>query len=89
MAPRWPSRQARAEEGTGDARARGGLGASLRSLRSKGPDVDVELKADLDATCPLASAYHDWLIVNRQHLRIPATSFKRSRQEKTNPYWSG
>ena len=42
----------------------------------------AELKADLERTCPLASAYHDWLVTNRTHLQIPKSSFKRSRRER-------
>ena len=42
----------------------------------------AELKADLEQVCPLASAYHDWLLVNRTHLQIPKSSFKRSRRER-------
>ena len=42
----------------------------------------AEMKADLEQTCPLASAYHDWLLTNAEHLRIPASSFKRSRRER-------
>ena len=42
----------------------------------------AEMKADLEQTCPLASAYHDWLLTNAEHLRIPANSFKRSRRER-------
>ena len=37
---------------------------------------------DLEQTCPLARVYHDWLMENSAHLRIPATSFKRSRRER-------
>ena len=42
----------------------------------------AEMKKDLEQTCPLASAYHDWLLTNAEHLRIPASSFKRSRRER-------
>mgnify|MGYP001248287572 FL=1 len=42
----------------------------------------AEMKKDLENTCPLASAYHDWLLTNAEHLRIPASSFKRSRRER-------
>lgn len=42
----------------------------------------AEMKADLEQVCPLASAYHDWLLVNRTHLQIPKSSFKRSRRER-------
>ena len=42
----------------------------------------AEMKADLEQTCPLASAYHDWLLTNAEHLRIPVSSFKRSRRER-------
>ena len=41
-----------------------------------------EMKQDLEQTCPLASAYHDWLMTNRRQLRIPATSFKRTRVQR-------
>ena len=42
----------------------------------------TEMKADLEDTCPLASAYHDWLLENRTHLRIPVSSFKRTHKER-------
>ena len=42
----------------------------------------AEMKADLEQTCPLASAYHDWLLTNAEHMRIPVTGFKRSRRER-------
>ena len=42
----------------------------------------AEMKADLEQTCPLASAYHDWLITNAAHLRIPQGSFKRTRAQR-------
>ena len=46
------------------------------------PVRHAETKVDLEQTCPLASAYHDWLLESREHLRIPAASFKRSRRER-------
>ena len=42
----------------------------------------IEMKVDLEQTCPLASAYHDWLLENRAHLRIPVGGFKRTRGER-------
>ena len=46
------------------------------------PARHTEMEKDLEQTCPLASAYHDWLLTNAGHLRIPASSFKRSRRER-------
>ena len=46
------------------------------------PARRTEMKKDLEETCPLASAYHDWLLTNAEHLRIPASSLKRSPRER-------
>ena len=42
----------------------------------------AEMKVDLEQTCPLASAYHDWLLTNRSQLCIPKGSFKRTRAQR-------
>ena len=42
----------------------------------------AEMKVDLEQTCPLASAYHDWLMNNRAQLHIPRGSFKRTRAQR-------
>ena len=42
----------------------------------------TEMNVDLEQTCPLATVYHDWLLENREHLRIPAKGFRRSRRER-------
>ena len=41
-----------------------------------------EMKVDLEQVCPLAIVYHDWLLQNREHLRILAKGFKQIRRER-------
>ena len=42
----------------------------------------AEMKQDLEQTCPLASAYHDWLMVSRARLHVPQGGFRRTRAQR-------